>query len=204
MPELGPIIDGEIDRYRAERTPPFEAIAARRRRRLALRTGVAGVALVAVAAGAFALGPPPSTVEHLRPAAQPSPSPSPPPVRVIPSGKQAPTAVDEAAYALWQSKGSQNYTMKMVRMCFCPGGGEPMTVTVRDGAVARDAANKRGRAVEAKSIDELFQILLTGEADRYTVTYDPTYGFPRQLHLDYIFHAIDDEQDYEITDYRPT
>jgi hypothetical protein len=42
-----------------------------------------------------------------------------------------------------------------------------------------------------------------GEGERYTVTYDPVYGYPKEIRFDRIVDAIDDEIAYTISAYRP-
>ena len=54
------------------------------------------------------------------------------------------------------------------------------------------------------TIQDLFDTILSGRADHFTVSYDNYYGFPRSLDIDYTTGLADDEVTYKITDYRPT
>jgi hypothetical protein len=41
------------------------------------------------------------------------------------------------------------------------------------------------------------------EADKVTVTYDPTYGYPTEIVIDYIELATDDEMYISVTNFEP-
>ncbi|HET9589034.1 MAG TPA: DUF6174 domain-containing protein, partial [Anaerolineales bacterium] len=44
---------------------------------------------------------------------------------------------------------------------------------------------------------------LAGAADQVTVTYDPTYGFPVDITIDYVEEAIDDELYLIVSNFEP-
>jgi hypothetical protein len=55
------------------------------------------------------------------------------------------------------------------------------------------------------TIDRVFlalQSAYTAEADEITVTYDPAYGFPATVSIDYIIEAMDDELSYQVSDFQ--
>ena len=54
------------------------------------------------------------------------------------------------------------------------------------------------------TIDRIFAEIeadLAGAADQVTVTYDPTYGFPVDLTIDYVQEATDDELYITVSDF---
>ena len=113
---------------------------------------------------------------------------------------QAPSPADRAAYARWQNRGAANYTMRLTRTCFCPPQG-PVAITVRGGKAV--VGPDRPSEPKPVTIQDLFDIIFSGRADHFTVSYDDRYGFPRSLDIDYTRGLADDEVTYKITDYRP-
>ncbi len=54
------------------------------------------------------------------------------------------------------------------------------------------------------TIDKLFAQLkkdMGGEADKVTVEYDETYGFPKQVSVDFIENAMDDELGLTVSEF---
>ena len=99
------------------------------------------------------------------------------------------------------------YTLRVV--CYCVYTG-PVRVTVTDGAVASAVALEEPGGVPQALVDEIALTLaeltaLTAraerEADDVSVRFDPTYGFPTELSVDWIAEAADDEATYYATDY---
>jgi hypothetical protein len=107
----------------------------------------------------------------------------------------------------WQDANITHYRFKLGVSCFCPVGGiMPMTVEVLDGEVVSimdvngisftSADPMYDFVVKYATIDRLFAELNTDSvraADKLTVTYDQTYGFPTEIAIDYIERAADDE-----------
>jgi hypothetical protein len=114
---------------------------------------------------------------------------------------QAPSSADRAAYARWQKRGAANYTMRLTRTCFCPPQG-PVAITVRGGKAV--VGPDRPSEPKPVTVQDLFDIIFSGRADHFTVSYDDRYGFPRSLDIDYTRGLADDEVTYKIADYRPT
>ena len=107
----------------------------------------------------------------------------------------------------WNDANIQHYRFELSIGCFCPFRDQmPITVEVLNGKVV-SMTGKDGKLVEATdpnyeyfasyaTIDLLFSELekdLGGKADEVTVTYDPTYGFPATVTIDFIKNAADDE-----------
>ena len=111
--------------------------------------------------------------------------------------------------ALWEQQDSQNYSFELFILCFCPYGGQmPLSIVVSDGEVVSLATadgSDPGPSLEyfsqADTIEELFDIIETaqsGAADEVKVQYDPDYGYPVSIDIDYIEEAIDDEISYQV------
>jgi hypothetical protein len=115
----------------------------------------------------------------------------------------------ETNLAKWQDKAVGDYTYRISIGCFCPYMGQmPLTVVVHDGkAVSMKTADGSNPAQNAESyrqvdtIDKLFGILAGAQAsaDEVKVSYDPTYGYPQSIAIDYIKNAVDDETSYQVS-----
>jgi hypothetical protein len=90
----------------------------------------------------------------------------------------------------------------------------PLIIEVQDGEVVSMEFHN-GKEIDPSlnelfdkyaTIDRLFAELeagLNGAADKVTVEYDPTYGFPTKADIDFIEEAIDDELYLSISDFEP-
>lgn len=107
----------------------------------------------------------------------------------------------------WQAANVRNYRFQLTVGCYCPMNAMmPITVAVRDGAVVA-MTDANGVAVSAAdpgsgfflkytTIDGIYAELTSArfsDADKLTITYDPTYGFPSAVSADFIEMAADDE-----------
>jgi uncharacterized protein DUF6174 len=105
----------------------------------------------------------------------------------------------------WQDAGISHYRYNLFVGCFCVFNEDmPLVVEVQDGKVI-SMEYQSGKEIEATSrelfdqyatIERIFSELeadIHGKADEVTVTYDPTYGFPTKVNIDFIKKAIDDE-----------
>jgi hypothetical protein len=120
---------------------------------------------------------------------------------------EAPTAPGErdsleAARARWRTLGSQSYSYEVNRSCFCLLGGRQMTVTVQAGAVTAAEFQDSGADVEAAllsyvpTVADLFDLIedaLDRKASYFSAVYDPSYGYPTRIEIDYSSSAADDE-----------
>ena len=126
-----------------------------------------------------------------------------------------PSSEFEGNLEKWNNAKITQYRYSLTVSCFCAFRDRmPLTVEVRQGevislayadgtALSRADANYEFLSRYA-TVERLFSELeadLSGEADEVTVTYDPTYGFPRTIHLDVIKEAIDDELSLEVTNF---
>ena len=116
----------------------------------------------------------------------------------------------ERARDRWAAQNISFYTLTLQRSCFCGG---PMRVEVRVGEVAVTRTDlDTGQPVSAElahlfpDITGLFAIVqqeIERPASALSVAYDSIRGFPRQITVDPIKNAIDDEYGYTITGFQP-
>lgn len=120
---------------------------------------------------------------------------------------EAPTAPGEidsliTARALWRARGSDSYTYTVNRSCFCVLGGQTVTVTVSAGAVTAAEYETSGAAVDkalltyVSTVPDLFDLIqaaLDAEPALFAATYDPVYGYPTRIEIDYSANTVDDE-----------
>jgi hypothetical protein len=105
----------------------------------------------------------------------------------------------------WQNARIGHYRFNLFVGCFCSFTQDmPLLIEVQDGAIV-SMAYQSGKEIDASvrdlfekygTIDRVFAELekdLAGEADAVTVTYDPAYGFPTDVNIDFIKNAADDE-----------
>jgi len=115
--------------------------------------------------------------------------------------------------ALWESQNISHYRFQLHVGCFCAFMDlMPLSVEVRDGQVV-SLFDSSGQPIPADrlemlerytGIDKLFELVaqaIDGKADEVSVTYDPTYGFPSQVSIDYIKLAVDDELGLQVSNF---
>ena len=117
----------------------------------------------------------------------------------------------------WQDANITHYRFQLSVGCFCLFRSQmPMTVEVKDGKVV-STVDVNGEAfplddpmsefvLKYTTIDRIFSELDSDsvrEADKLTVSYDPTYGFPAEVAIDYIELAADDELYLTISAFEP-
>jgi hypothetical protein len=117
----------------------------------------------------------------------------------------------------WQDANVTHYTFQLSVTCFCPVAGVmPMTVEVKDGEVV-SLVDVNGDAFPSTdplndliekyvTIDRIFSELNSDSvqgAERLEITYDPTYGFPSDVVIDFVEEVADDELYLSITGFEP-
>jgi hypothetical protein len=113
----------------------------------------------------------------------------------------------------WQGTNIQHYRFNLSLGCFCVFSQDmPLVIEILNNQVVSmeyqsgnpvDAAN-REYFERFATIDRIFSELeadLRGKADKVAVTYDPTYGFPAQVNIDYIENATDDELGLTVSEF---
>jgi hypothetical protein len=114
----------------------------------------------------------------------------------------------------WQDQGISHYRYNLHISCFCVFvENMPLVIEVQDGEVVSmefqngseiDPAIRQDLFEKYATLDRIFAELeadLSGAADKVTVEYDPTYGFPTKADIDFIEEAIDDELYLTISDF---
>ena len=105
----------------------------------------------------------------------------------------------------WQDAGISHYRYHLSISCFCVFvENMPLVIEVQDSEVV-SMEYQNGNEIDPSllelfekyaTIDRVFAEVeagLNGAADNVVVTYDPTYGFPTQVTLDFEQQAADDE-----------
>lgn len=111
----------------------------------------------------------------------------------------------------WSRSGVQDYQVVVQYLCFC-GYTRPVRLTVRSGNVVSRVDAETGQPVPSfgenvRDIAGLFDLIreaMGQNAYRLDVTYDPEYGFPTLIDIDYIQHAVDDELRVTTSGFQPT
>ncbi len=114
---------------------------------------------------------------------------------------------------LWESQDITHYRFQLQVSCFCPFMDlMPLTVEVRDGQLIA-MFDSSGQPIPADrlemfdryaGIDKVFELVdqaISGKADEVSVTYNPTYGFPSRVSIDYIKMAVDDELGLQVSNF---
>ena len=112
----------------------------------------------------------------------------------------------------WTSAQLHDYEFDYQLSCFCgPDATEPVHIVVRGDVVASVVRRRDGLPAGTKyggwpRVDELFadvSRLLEQNAARLDVTYDPNYGYPREIIADVNFMTADDESQQTASNLKP-
>lgn len=114
------------------------------------------------------------------------------------------------ARARWTTNGPSDYDFTLNRGCFCLFSGAYRIAVRADTLHAvtplwegQDVPTPRDFAV-FQTLDDLFGVIDNArDADRLKTTYDPEWGFPTEIDIDYRKDAVDDEVTYQVTDFTP-
>jgi hypothetical protein len=117
----------------------------------------------------------------------------------------------------WQDANITHYRFNLDVGCFCAFRSQmPAAVEVKDNQVL-SIVDVNGETLSADdpmnefilkyaTLDRIFSEIDSDsvrEADKLTVSYDPTYGFPSEIFIDYIERAMDDELSINVTAFEP-
>lgn len=115
----------------------------------------------------------------------------------------------------WRDANISHYRFNLHVSCFCAFvENMPLVIEVMNGEIV-SMEYQNGKAIEDvnrelfdrfATIDLIFAEIeadLAGAADQVTVTYDPTYGFPVDITIDYVEEAIDDELYLTVSNFEP-
>lgn len=117
----------------------------------------------------------------------------------------------QAAEAKWNQTSHEHYTYTLQRSCFCPPDAlKPIEVRVFQGKV--QAATVDGTPLPAEqmgsamTIDELFRKVhdaIDKKVAKLDVTFDPAYGYPTHIYIDYEAMIADEELSLNASDFKP-
>jgi hypothetical protein len=113
----------------------------------------------------------------------------------------------------WDQLSLADYTFDFIRSCFCGGpAGDTIRIVVRGDSIV-SATNLSPQNPPqplpdswSVTIDDLFDELqqaIDRDADEFNIEFDPQYHYPRNVTIDYIKNAIDDEMSFKITRFQP-
>ena len=127
----------------------------------------------------------------------------------------------ELAHEQWQTANISHYRFDLHISCFCVfTENMPLVIEVNNGEVV-SMEYQNGNEIDPQlldifnryaTIDKLFAGLESGfdfagddqgAADKVTVEYDATYGFPTKIDIDFVEQAIDDELYLTISNFEP-
>ena len=119
----------------------------------------------------------------------------------------------------WQAANISHYRFNLFISCFCVfNENMPLVIEVNNGEVV-SMEFQNGKEIDPQfldlfnryaTIDKLFDGLASSfdfpgdeqvAAEKVTVQYDATYGFPTQIDIDFIEQAIDDELYLTVSDF---
>ena len=129
-----------------------------------------------------------------------------------PAGRRGEVAELSRNRQRWASTRLDDYEFDYRLSCFCaPESTEQVRIVVRGDEVssvlrASDGLPATPRPGGWPTVDDLFsdvERLLDIDADRLEVSYDPTYGYPRQIAVDVYLMAADDESFQTASNLRP-
>lgn len=106
----------------------------------------------------------------------------------------------------WEGQNIDHYRFTVAVSCFCPFANVKVTYEVLNGQVVNQSVQTTpDNPVDEALVSDFYQSYNTiekvfgyvenaiEEADETTIEYDPTYGFPATVSVDWIELAIDDE-----------
>lgn len=120
-----------------------------------------------------------------------------------PSGPK--TSSTMAASIRWKAFRPASYALTQDVLCFCYGLDSAARVTVSGNTITSVSNAVTGTPVPVerwgsyKTVDDLFALIETYGNDpdsRVEADYDPVYGYPTLVAVDYYLSAVDDEVTY--------
>ena len=107
----------------------------------------------------------------------------------------------------WDNRQTQNYSFVVKKTCFCPYE-EKIQVTVENNLVIEakyiPSNSVIDNGMKQKNIDGYFDMIqeaLDNNVYQLTVQYDETYGYPKEIYIDYDEQMVDEEVSYTLTDF---
>lgn len=116
----------------------------------------------------------------------------------------------------WETQNIDHYSFTIAVSCFCPFANVEVTYEVQNGQVVSqsvqtsqdnpvDEAQVSDFYRDYNTVDKVFDYVgrAVNEADKTTVEYDSTYGFPTEVSVDWIELAADDEMYLTLSNFEP-
>lgn len=116
----------------------------------------------------------------------------------------------------WKSQNIDHYRYTIAVSCFCPFAFVEVTYEVQNGEVVNQSIQTSPEnPVDEEQVNEFYQPYNTIEkvfdyvdeavrdADDITIEYNPTYGFPTDVSIDWIELAADDEIYLTLSNFEP-
>lgn len=118
--------------------------------------------------------------------------------------------------AKWERQNIDHYRYTIAVSCFCPFAFVEVTYEVQNGqVVSQSVQTSPDNPVDEEQVIEFYQDYNTidkvfdylgravNEADRTTIEYDSTYGFPTEVAVDWMEQAADDEIYLTLSNFEP-
>ncbi|MBK1986269.1 hypothetical protein A0J48_001660 [Sphaerospermopsis aphanizomenoides BCCUSP55] len=104
---------------------------------------------------------------------------------------------------LWRKRNISNYRYTLTRSCFCtPEAREPVVIEVRKGVTTAVTSVKTNQPVDRElfkkydNVPKLFNVIqdaINRKPSSLIVKYDPKFGYPTQINVDYNSQIADEE-----------
>jgi hypothetical protein len=106
--------------------------------------------------------------------------------------------------AKWSTLGPASYTFEFQRQCYCLLEAIRLVrISVQEGVVGNVSDAATGESIPPAEVDQYFRITIDSlfgwvaaarqNAAELDVEFDATFGYPRDVWIDYLEDAIDDE-----------
>ena len=108
--------------------------------------------------------------------------------------------------AKWEGQNIDHYRFTIAVSCFCPFANVKVTYEVQNGQVVNQSVKTSpDNPVDEALVSDFYQPYNTVEkvleyvggavdnADKTTIEYEPTFGFPTDVSIDWVELAVDDE-----------
>ena len=118
--------------------------------------------------------------------------------------------IDEAERT-WQSRRILHYSIEERNNCFCPFGGQFVELTVDRDSISRIVSLPDSSGLPAqdhayfRTIDDIFRLLHSIDPDgvaSMNLEFDPEYGYPKEVFVDPVPGAVDDEFGFSLRNLR--
>jgi hypothetical protein len=119
---------------------------------------------------------------------------------------------------IWLKEDAANYQFNLFISCYCAFEVNPAIIVVRDDTVntvinpktgkiftPSDSNRAREKYADFPTVDELFKTIeqaIKRDPYRLKVKYNPHYGYPEQIDVDYDKNIADDEFHYQVSDFK--